>query len=503
MLPAFEFPELDFKSNPKPMSLSDLEGCDLALYVVNGTDTTDVLSAMPHGNVLKAMREHMEEDALLDAVLPNRHHTRVLVASIDPGQPAIKLLEEARKWVKAAARYRYPRLDINLSAFDAKGGARVAEAVLSAVAISVAPTPSFKRKKPPTPALRSVRLHGCKFELDVDTILATAEGTGLARYLSMAPANAITPETFRSHVEELANEAGWRYTFVNLEQLQQMNCGAFEAVAKGAPEIDSGILHLTYTPERNGDEGLLALVGKGLCMDTGGYNLKTGGSMLGMHLDMTGGAVALGTLLALTRMQVPFRVDCWLALTENHISPAAYRNNDVITAADGTTIEIIDTDAEGRMVLADTLLLAGGEQPALIIDYATLTGACVRALGTRMSGVFTNQASLLGPLAEHGNACGERVWGFPLHEDYEQNIKSDIADVKQCAPGVSTDHMDAAAFLKRFVPESVSWLHMDLSAAQNKGGLGHVDTDVTGFGVRYTVSGLAESGVLRRLLNGQ
>ena len=152
-------------------------------------------------------------------------------------------------------------------------------------------------------------------------------------------------------------------------------------MAQGSPEPDAGIVHLKYGPPRAANiskttgSGGLALCGKGICFDTGGVNLKPANFMLGMHKDMQGSAVALGTLLALTRLKVPFPIECWLALATNHIGPSAYKPNDVVTAMDGTTIEIVNTDAEGRMVLCDTLTLASRAKPALIIDFATLTGA--------------------------------------------------------------------------------------------------------------------------------
>lgn len=176
----------------------------------------------------------------------------------------------------------------------------------------------------------------------------------------------------------------------------------------------------------------------------------------------------------------------WLALTENHIGPQAYHANEWVRALNGTTIEVVDTDAEGRMILADTLTLASREKPQLVIDYATLTGACVGALSTRYSGAFTNNEDWVMPLISAGKASGERIWPFPLDIDYDENIKSSVADIQQCNPGKSSDHIDAARFLSRFVEPGVNWVHLDLSAAKHKGGLAHVPTDVNGFGVRLT-----------------
>jgi leucyl aminopeptidase len=207
--------------------------------------------------------------------------------------------------------------------------------------------------------------------------------------------------------------------------------------------------------------------------------------------------VALGTLLALSRLKAPFAVDCWLALAQNHIGPHAYKQNDVVTACDGTTIEVVHTDAEGRMVLADTLALASRAKPHLIIDYATLTGTCVYALGTRYSGAFTNREALIAEVIAAGRESGERVWPFPLDEDYDEALQSTIADIKQCTLEGEADHILGARFLRRFVADR-PWLHIDLSAGNSKGGLAHIPTEVTGFGVRFTLGLLLD----RKIMDG-
>jgi leucyl aminopeptidase len=159
----------------------------------------------------------------------------------------------------------------------------------------------------------------------------------------------------------------------------------------------------------------------------------------------------------------------------------------LVTAVDGTTIQVIHTDAEGRMVLADTLALAARDKPGVIIDYATLTGSCVAALTERYSGVFANRSSANDLLLKAGAESGERVWPFPMDDDYDELLKSDVADIKQCSAETGGDHILGARFLSRFVPKSIPWVHVDLSAGQHKGGLGHVPTEITGFGVRLTV----------------
>jgi leucyl aminopeptidase len=216
-----------------------------------------------------------------------------------------------------------------------------------------------------------------------------------------------------------------------------------------------------------------------------------------MHEDMEGSAVALGTLLALTELKVDFPVDCWLALAQNHIGPKAYKQNDIVKAANGKTIEVVHTDAEGRMVLADTLYFASQAKPKLLIDYATLTGACIGALSTRMSGAFTNRAALIPTLIMAGEDSGERVWPFPLYQDFNKPLKSDIADIKQCTLDNDADHILAALFLKKFLAHDPAWVHVDLAAGNRKGGLAHIPSDITGFGVRFTLNLLLDQKILR------
>jgi leucyl aminopeptidase len=207
---------------------------------------------------------------------------------------------------------------------------------------------------------------------------------------------------------------------------------------------------------------------------------------------MQGSAVALGTLLALSELEVDFPVDCWLALAQNHIGPKAYRQNEVVKAANGTAIEVVHTDAEGRMVLADTLTFASRAKPGLILDFATLTGACVGALSTRLSGAVTNRLELIPTIIAAGYESGERVWPFPLEKDFDKALKSDIADVKQCTLDSEADQILAAAFLRKFIDGDAPWVHVDLSAGNHKGGLAHIPTDITGFGVRFALSFLLD-----------
>ena len=169
----------------------------------------------------------------------------------------------------------------------------------------------------------------------------------------------------------------------------------------------------------------------------------------------------------------------------------------MVRAANGVTIQVIHTDAEGRMVLADTLALAARTQPRLMLDFATLTGACVYSLTERMSGVFTNRPELAQKLIDAGRDSGERVWTFPFDSDFDSDLESKVADILQCTTEGKGDHILAARFLSRFVPEDIPWAHVDLSSATRTGGLGHVNTEVTGFGVRYALELILKQEVLK------
>jgi leucyl aminopeptidase len=300
------------------------------------------------------------------------------------------------------------------------------------------------------------------------------------------PPNTLDARGYRILLQELSRRLKLRFKFYGEAALKRLGAGAFLAVSRGNGTRDAGIAHLSYRP-RGATAPALSLVGKGICFDTGGTNLKPHKSMLDMHIDMEGSAVAVGSLYALHALRSPLAVDCWLAITENRIGPLAYKPQDVVRAHNGTTIQVIHTDAEGRMVLADALSLAAARRPRAIIDYATLTGACVYALTERYSGAFTNRPEARDLIESAGTSSGERVWCFPMDADYDTDLESSVADVLQCAAEGKGDHILAARFLSRFVPKEIAWLHLDLAAGSRHGGLAHIATEITGFGVRYTL----------------
>jgi leucyl aminopeptidase len=374
------------------------------------------------------------------------------------------------------------------------------EALLAATLAAAAPMPNFKSRKPKRSVLKSITLYLSSTraaDRTFATTLATHAGNHLARWLATLPPNQLNCARYARELRTLAATQQWQYRFYNEAALKKLGAGAFLAVARANAHRRAGIVKLSYRPRASPKQSqrldkTIALVGKGICFDTGGINLKSHKSMYHMHGDMQGSAVAVGTLLALSKLKFPYAIDCWLALTENEIGPQAYRPQEVVTAINGVTIQVAHSDAEGRMALADTLALAARDKPSIIMDFATLTGACVTALTERMSGIFTNRNEWHPALLQAGQASGERVWPFPMDDDFDSDLNSTIADILQCTPDSKGDHILAARFLNRFVPPSIGWVHVDLASAERTGGLGHVPTEFTGFGVRFAVEWLSK-----------
>ncbi len=351
--------------------------------------------------------------------------------------------------------------------------------------LNSAPLPTQKNQDN-RKSLQEIVLYGCPDSQPLTALQAQATGNLLCRELTMLPPNQLTPAHYRKRIKKLAQEHAWQHEEFDLKALRKMGAGAFVAVAQGSHEEDAAIVHLAYRHAKA--KQTVALVGKGICFDTGGHNLKPARSMYNMHTDMNGSAVALGILLAATQQKLPVNIDCWLAIAQNHIGPQAFKQNDIVTALNGTTIEIVHTDAEGRMVLADTLTLASRALPDLLLDFATLTGSMKSALGHRYAGVLGNRAELLQRAVHVGQQIGERLCAFPLDEDYASELESTVADIKQCSPDGAADHILATHFLLRFVEHDTPWLHVDLSTCRCPGGLGAVASEVTGFGVGWGLS---------------
>ena len=399
---------------------------------------------------------------------------------VDAARPRFAQLTTLRKAARLLQDESPGAIAIAVCGAAAEAALLLAREALYVILVNGAALPARKRK--PAKPLKHVVLFADRKPADFAPVLALARANILARELTALPPNELTPGHYRERVRDVARAQGWSIEEYNFRRLKRLGAGAFCAVAQGSGDEDAAIVHLSFRPKGAGRR--VALVGKGICFDTGGHNLKPAKYMAGMHEDMNGSAVALALLLAVQELRLPVAVDAWLAIAQNHLSPQAYKQNDIVTSLDGTSIEIVHTDAEGRLVLADTLTLAARSRPDLLIDFATLTGSMVSALGNRYSGVFASSDELAALAVGAGGQSGERVCVFPMDEDYEAGLDSKVADVKQCSLEGEADHILAARFLQRFTRDT-PWLHVDLSAANCSGGLGAVASDVTGFGVAW------------------
>jgi len=400
-------------------------------------------------------------------------------AMMDAAKDTFGLQTQVRKAMQPLLDEHPKEMSIVVTGMNAQ---REAELAVYSAWVNGALLPVSK-KKDERKALQKIALYGCGGNKAFDSLKAQAVGNLLCRELTVLPPNELTPGAYRQRVKKLAQENKWKHEEFDMKALRKMGAGAFVAVAQGSHEEDAAIVHLTYKHPKA--KQTVALVGKGICFDTGGHNLKPSRYMLNMHEDMNGSAVSLGILLAASLQKLPVNIDCWLALAQNHISPKAYKQNDIVKALNGTHIEVMHTDAEGRMVLADTLTLASRAKPDLMIDFATLTGSMAMALGARYSGVFATTDELAQRAVNTGKQVGERLCAFPQDEDYEPALDSKVADIKQCTLDGEADHILATRFLKRFVEKDTPWLHVDLSASRCEGGLGAVATEVNGFGVAW------------------
>jgi leucyl aminopeptidase len=489
------------RRRPTATSEAAIARADAAAFIIADRDPAATLAGLPHATLWTSLYRRARRSSkspLLVARLPNARHTIAAVGFLPRRASTFARLELAGRLMRELMQPGVVAMQCHAAGFEADEVPGVIEALASAALAAAAPMPQRKSKPTPPPALKSLDLHGAKAG-DVEFVVASAAGNDLARWLATLPPNELDCVSYRRALSTLARREGWTFRFYDERALSRLGAGAFLAVSRANAHRGAGIVRLGYRPRGRRARHRVGLVGKGICFDTGGINLKSHKGMYQMHGDMQGSAVAVGSLLALSRRRVPLEIDCWLALTENEIGPRAYRPQEIVRAMNGVTIQVVHSDAEGRMVLADTLALASRAKPQLLIDFATLTGACVNALTERYSGAFTTHSALACAVQQAGAACGERTWCFPMDEDFDAELESPIADVMQCTLESKGDHILAARFLSRFVPSEIPWVHVDLSSSERKGGLAHVPTEFTGFGVRLASRLLGDDDIFARL----
>ncbi|MAH58793.1 MAG: leucyl aminopeptidase [Synechococcus sp. ARS1019] len=322
----------------------------------------------------------------------------------------------------------------------------------------------------------------------LEPVAATCAGVELARELVAAPPNVVTPSALAETAAELARDYGLELTVLERSDCEARGMGAYLAVSQGS-DLPPKFIHLIYRPAGPVTRRL-ALVGKGLTFDSGGYNLKVGAAQIDMmKFDMGGSASVFGAMRAIAELKpAGVEVHMVVASCENMVNGSAVHPGDIVTAANGTTIEINNTDAEGRLTLADALLYACEQKPDAVVDLATLTGACVIALGDEMAGFWSNNEDLASALEHSAKAGGEGLWRMPLRQSYRDGLKSLLADMKNTGPRAGGS-ITAALFLKEFISDDTAWAHIDIAGpVWSDKGKGLNPAGATGYGVRTLVN---------------
>ena len=309
-----------------------------------------------------------------------------------------------------------------------------------------------------------------------------------------APPNVVTPAALAESAATIARDFGLQLKVLERADCEALGMGSYLAVAQGS-DLPPKFIHLTYSPQGEVKRRLV-LVGKGLTFDSGGYNLKTAGSQIDMmKFDMGGSGAVLGAMRAIAELKpAGIEVHMLVAACENMISGGAIHPGAIVTASNGKTIEINNTDAEGRLTLADALVYACKLEPDAVVDLATLTGACVIALGEEIAGLWSPSDTLAEALVQAGEDGGENLWRMPLRASYRAGLKSGLADMKNTGPRPGGS-ITAALFLQDFVNKEIPWAHMDIAGTVwSDKGRGLDPAGATGFGVRTLVNWVLAGG---------
>jgi leucyl aminopeptidase len=372
---------------------------------------------------------------------------------------------------------------------EALGAAAAAAAMAEATRLSLYVDRRFKSEAEPQHLPEEIALLGLAEEgwEGLQHHDALCCGVELARQLVAAPPNIATPQALADVAAAIARDLDLELKVLERADCEALGMGAYLGVAQGS-DLPPKFIHLTYRPAGEVRRRVV-LVGKGLTFDSGGYNLKTAGSQIEMmKYDMGGSAAVLGAAHAIgQRRPDGIEVHVLVASCENMISGGAIHPGDILTAANGTTIEINNTDAEGRLTLADALVYASRLEPDAIVDLATLTGACVIALGEEIAGLWSNSDLLADGLLSGARIGGENLWRMPLQASYKSGLKSTLADLKNTGPRPGGS-ISAALFLQDFVSQGIPWAHLDIAGTVwSDKGRGQNPAGATGFGVATLV----------------
>lgn len=352
----------------------------------------------------------------------------------------------------------------------------------------------FKREKNPVLAVNFMAEDSRKLKSALAKAACVIEGFNFTKELQNEPSIVLTPAELAARVGKKLRKAGVKVTVFNETEIRKRKMGGLLAVGMGSSNRPRFIVLEYDGIKKSGKKGkFISLVGKGVTFDAGGISIKPASGMGEMKADMSGAAVVAGTVLAAAKAGLPVKLTGIIPAAENMVDGGAMRPGDVVITSSGKSIEVDNTDAEGRMILADALHYASKLKPDAIIDLATLTGACVVALGEFVAGLFTKDENLAGGLYKSGLKTYDRVWRMPMWDDYNDLIKSDVADVHNTGKGRWGGAITAAKFLEHFVDENIPWAHLDIAGpAMANGFNNYTKKYMTGFGVRLLFDYLSE-----------
>jgi leucyl aminopeptidase len=405
-----------------------------------------------------------------------------------------RLAEWLERTVAAAETNGFSRLAVALPEHPETSGEGVAERVERALLTAGYRFDRYKSDRDRRPArleriavLPPAAAEGAYREA-LDAARAVAHGVGVCRELANSPPNEATPEWMEDQARRLAEAHGMRLTVIDEAEAERRGMGGLLAVGGGSRQRPR-LVRLDW-----GDAGpAVALVGKGVTFDTGGISIKPATDMDEMKYDKSGACTALGVARAVAELALPLRLRVYLPLAENMPDGASYRPGDIVRCYNGKTVEIVNTDAEGRMILADALAWAVEESPDALLEYSTLTGACVVALGHRVGALYSPDGGLAGELLAAAERAGERLWRMPLWPEYVDQIRAGHADIKNSSGRWGAANT-AAAFLSQFVGAQTRWAHFDIAGAAYVGNDHYECRGATGWGVHLTLDWLRRLG---------
>lgn len=423
------------------------------------------------------------------------------------GEKSKYAAEDLRKSIAKifkAAKGKFPSIALDTAGFNTlKGETETVEAIAEALWMSDYSFDKYKSKKAEKDNtviyLSNIdKKSAAKIEKTLASVKNIGESINVMKdFINEAP-NALNSVEYANRVEAdvKKNLKGVKVKILNKAQIKKEKMDMFLSVNAGSAH-EPRLVHLTYEPAKsNSKTKHIALVGKGITFDTGGYSLKPGANMMGMKNDMGGSATVYGAFRAAVLEKAPVKITCILAMTDNAVNEHATTPDSIITARNGKTVEILNTDAEGRLILGDALDYACDQKPHYIIDAATLTGACLVALGNQVTAIFGNDQKWVNEILNAAKARDEYMWQLPIIEEWRTDIKSKVADIKNIGTPMRAGSATAAAFLEEFVKDDIKWAHLDIA--------GTVDSQShLSYCNSFGASGLTVRSLTHLLVNGK